>query len=232
MPVGIDEILSKARGEQRNALLYNEAKELIENWGIPTAPWRMARNEQEALQAALSIGFPVVMKILSPDVIHKTDIGGVFTGLNREEELIHAYERIEGNSKKVKPAIRMQGVVIEKMLSGIEVIIGVTMDSQFGHVLMFGMGGIFVELLKDISFRLIPIEPADAQEMIYRVKGFPLLDGYRGKTGDIEGLKNLLLGVSQLVVQYPEIIEMDLNPVITSYNQTTVADIRVLTARG
>ncbi|HSB06952.1 MAG TPA: acetate--CoA ligase family protein [Thermodesulfobacteriota bacterium] len=230
--MGIDEILSKARGEQRNALLYNEAKELIENWGIPTAPWRMARNEQEALQAALSIGFPVVMKILSPDVIHKTDIGGVFTGLNREEELIHAYERIEGNSKKVKPAIRMQGVVIEKMLSGIEVIIGVTMDSQFGHVLMFGMGGIFVELLKDISFRLIPIEPADAQEMIYRVKGFPLLDGYRGKTGDIEGLKNLLLGVSQLVVQYPEIIEMDLNPVITSYNQTTVADIRVLTARG
>jgi len=230
--VRIDEILSKARGEQRNSLLYTEAKELIENWGILTVPGRMARNKQEALQAALSIGFPVVMKILSPDVIHKSDIGGVFVGLNREEELIHAYDMIEDNSKKAKPAVRMEGVVIEKMLSGIEVIIGVATDSQFGHVLMFGMGGIFVELLKDISFRLIPIEPVDAQEMIYGVKGFPLLDGYRGKKGDIEGLKGLLLRVSQLIVQYPEIIEMDMNPVITSYNRSTVADIRILTGKG
>jgi acetyl-CoA synthetase (ADP-forming) len=230
--VRIDEILSKARGEDRNSLLYTEARELIENWGILTAPWRIARDKQEALQAALSIGFPVVMKILSPDVIHKSDIGGVFTDLNREEELIHAYEMIEDNSKKAKPTIRMEGVVIEKMVSGIEVIIGVATDSQFGHVLMFGMGGIFVELLKDISFRLIPIEPVDAQEMIYGVKGFPLLDGYRGKRGDIEGLKSLLLRVSHLIVQYPEIMEVDMNPVITSYNRSTVADIRILTGKG
>jgi acyl-CoA synthetase (NDP forming) len=97
---------------------------------------------------------------------------------------------------------------------------------------MFGMGGIFVELLKDISFRLIPIDPADAQEMIYGAKGFPLLAGYRGKKGDIEGLKSLLLRVSQLIVKHPEIIEMDMNPVITSYNRSTVADVRILTGKG
>jgi len=118
-------------------------------------------------------------------------------------------------------------VIIEKMLAGEEVIIGVTRDSQFGHVLMFGMGGVFVELLKDTSFRLIPIEPADADDMIREVKGSALLEGFRGKKGDMESLKALLLKISNLITHHPEIAEIDLNPVITSPSGSIVADVRI-----
>jgi len=229
--VRIREILLKARAEGRDSLLYTESKELLELWGISTAPCKVARNKEEALRAARSIGFPVVMKVFSPDVIHKTDAGGVFTDLRGEGDVISAYESIENNMEKVAPPIRMEGVVIEKMCSGVEVIVGVTRDPQFGHVILFGMGGTFVELFKDTSFRVIPIESPDAQEMIEEVKGFPLLEEYRGKKGNIESLKDLLLKVSRLTVQYPQIIEMDMNPVFSSPVGSTVADVRVLIER-
>jgi len=145
--------------------------------------------------------------------------------------VISAYESLENNMKKVVPPIRMEGVVIEKMCSGVEVIVGVTRDPQFGHVILFGMGGIFVELFKDTSFRVIPIESPDAQEMIEEVKGFPLLKECRGKKGNIESLKDLLLKVSELTVNYPQIIEMDMNPVFSSPGGSTVADVRVLIER-
>jgi len=221
----------KARAEGRNSLLYTESKELLELWGIPTAPCKVARNKEEALRAARSIGFPVVMKVFSPDVIHKTDAGGVFTDLRGEGDVVSAYESIENNMEKVASPVRMEGVVIEKMCSGVEVIVGVTRDPQFGHVILFGMGGTFVELFKDASFRVIPIEPPDAQEMIEEVKGFPLLEEYRGKKGNIESLKDLLLKVSGLTVTYPQIIEIDMNPVFSSPVGRTVADVRVLIER-
>ena len=221
----------KARAEGRDSLLYTESKELLELWGIPTVPCKVARNKEESLRAARSIGFPVVMKVFSPDVIHKTDAGGVFTDLRGEGDVISAYESIENNMEKGVPPIRMEGVVIEKMCSGVEVIVGVTRDPQFGHVILFGMGGILVELFKDTSFRVIPIESPDAQEMIEEVKGFPLLEEYRGKKGNIESLKDLLLKVSELTVNYPQIIEMDMNPVFSSPTGSTVADVRVLIER-
>ena len=226
----IHNIFLKAREEGRNSLLYTEAKELLEIWGIPMAPSRVARNKGEALQTARSVGFPVAMKIFSPDVVHKSDVGGVFTDLRSEGDVMEAYASIEKNLEKMEP-IRMDGVVIEKMLSGVEVSVGVIRDPQFGHVLMFGMGGTLVELLKDTSFRLIPIDPTDAQEMIEEIRGFPVIEGYRGKRGDAESLKILLLNVSHLIVQYPEIIEMDMNPVFNSPSGSTVADIRVLIER-
>lgn len=224
----IRDILLNVREEGRNFLLYPEAKKFLEIWGIPTVPSKVARDQREAVQAALSIGFPVVMKIFSPDVIHKSEAGGVMTDLRTEEEVIRAFDRMMENFKNFKPKIRIEGVILEKMLYGVEVIIGATKDSQFGHVLMFGIGGIFVELLKDTSFRLIPLEPDDAQEMIEEVRGYPLLEGYRGKRGNIESLKNLLLGISNLIVHYPEIIEMDLNPVFTSSSGSAVADARIM----
>ena len=226
----IHNILLKAREEGRDSLFYTEAKELLADWGIPTAPSKVARNEGEALHAARSIGFPVVMKILSPDVIHKSDAGGVFTDLRSEADVVEAYASIEKSLNRIKP-VRMDGVVIEQKLSGVEVSIGVTRDRQFGHVLMFGMGGTLIELLKDTSFRLIPIEPVDAQEMIKEIKGFPLIEGYRGEKGDLESLKGLLLKVSHLIVQYPEIIEMDMNPVFNAPSGSTVADIRIMIER-
>jgi acetate---CoA ligase (ADP-forming) subunit beta len=223
----IADLLLKARNEKRGSLLYPEAKELLDACGIPTAPSKIARSREEALQSALSIGYPVVMKILSADLTHKSDVGGVFTGLSRPEEVIAAYERIEENSRIANPTIRMDGVIVEKTLSGVEAIIGVTRDAQFGPVLMFGMGGIFVDLLKDISFRLIPIEPADALEMIHELRGFPLLEGYRGQKGDIESLASLLLKVSHLIVQYPDIALMDLNPVFVSSSGSIAGDVRI-----
>jgi acetate---CoA ligase (ADP-forming) subunit beta len=229
--VRIREIFMKARAEGRDSLLYTESKELLELWGISTAPCKVARNKEEALRAARSIGFPVVMKVFSPDVIHKTDAGGVLNDLRGEGDVISAYESIENNMEKVRPPIRMEGVVIEKMCSGVEIIVGVTRDPQFGHVILFGMGGTLVELFKDTSFRVIPIESLDAQEMIEEVKGFPLLGEYRGKKGHIESLKDLLLKVSGLTVNYPQIIEMDMNPVFSSPRGSTVADVRILIER-
>ncbi len=223
----IADLLLKARNEKRGSLLYPEAKELLDACGIPTAPSEIARSREEAVQSALSIGYPVVMKILSADLTHKSDVGGVFTGLSRPEEVIAAYERIEENSRIANPTIRMDGVIVEKTLSGVEAIIGVTRDAQFGPVLMFGMGGIFVDLLKDISFRLIPIEPADALEMIHELRGFPVLEGYRGQKGDIESLASLLLKVSHLIVQYPDVVLMDLNPVFVSSSGSIAGDVRI-----
>ena len=224
----ISDILKNIRKEGRNFLLYTEAKKLLDIWNIPTAPSKIAMDQEGAVQAALSVGFPVVMKIFLPDVVHKSDSGGVIIDLRTEKEVIQAFNTMMDNFRKVKPTVRIEGVIIEKMLSGLEVIIGVTKDSQFGHVLMFGMGGIFVELLRDTSFRLIPLEPVDAKEMIKEVKGYPLLEGYRGQKGNIESLIDLLLKVSNLIVRYPEIFEMDLNPVFTFSSGSIVADARII----
>lgn len=220
-------LLQSIKKKGRDFLLYTEANKLLDIWNIPVTQTKIARNQKEAVQAANSIGFPVVMKIFSPNVIHKSDSGGVITDLRTEKEVIQAFDKIIQNYEKSGTAVRIDGVIIEKMLSGIEVIIGVTKDPQFGHVLMFGMGGILVELLKDISFRLIPIEPIDAKEMIREVKGYSLLEGFRGQKGSIETLEDIMLKVSTLIVQHPEIIEMDLNPVFTSVSGSIVSDARI-----
>ena len=221
-------LLQSIRKEGRNVFLYTEAKKLLETWNIPVTETKIAKNQKEAIQAANSIGFPVVMKIFSPDVVHKSDSGGVITDLRTEKEVIQAFDKMMENHRKSKSPVRIDGVIIEKMLSGVEVIIGVTKDPQFGHVLMFGMGGVLVELLKDISFRLIPIDPVDAKEMIREVKGYPLLEGFRGQKGSIETLENIMLKVSTLIVQHPEIIEMDLNPVFTFSSGSIAADARII----
>jgi acyl-CoA synthetase (NDP forming) len=150
------------------------------------------------------------------------------TDLRTEEEVTRVFERMMADAKELKPTARIQGVIIEKFLAGVEVIIGVTKDSQFGHVLMFGMGGILVELLKDTSFRLMPIEPADAEDMIREVRGCALLEGFRGRRGNMESLKTLLLKTSDLITHYPEIAEIDLNPVMTSPSGSVVVDVRIL----
>jgi acetyl-CoA synthetase (ADP-forming) len=221
-------LLQRIRKEGRNFFLYTEAKKFLETCKIPVTKTKIAKNQKEAIQAAKSIGFPVVMKIFSPDVVHKSDSGGVITDLRTGKEVAQVFDKIMKNYRKSKSSVKIDGVIIEKMLSGVEVIIGVTKDPQFGHVLMFGMGGVLVELLKDISFRLIPIVPADAKEMIRDVKGFPLLEGFRGQKGNIESLENIMLKVSTLIVQHPEIVEMDLNPVFTSVSGSIVGDVRII----
>jgi acyl-CoA synthetase (NDP forming) len=227
----IEEKLLEIRKDRR-VLVETESKEILEQWGIPIVPCEVATSREEALRLAHLIEFPVVLKTLSPDIIHKTEAGGVKLNLTTDKDVRSGFDEIIESSKRNFPSAKVFGVTVQKMVSGIEVVIGVTKDPQFGHVLMFGMGGVGVALLKDTTFRLIPIDAVDADEMIRDIKGFPLLKGYRSWRADLEGLARILTKVSDLIMAYPDIGEMDLNPVITSPSGSVVADARISLAEG
>lgn len=209
-------------------LMEHESKEMLEKAGISTTGCSVAKSREEAVELAKSIGFPVVLKILSPEIIHKSDIGGVKTGLNDEEEVKRAYDEIIGNAKKETDKI--EGVGVQRMADpGTEIIVGMTKDPQFGPALMFGLGGVFVEVLKDVSFRIVPIEEKDAYEMIKEIKGYPLLEGYRGAPpANIDKVKDLLLKTSSFVSDHPEIGEIDMNPIFAYSDGVIVADARII----
>ena len=189
---------------------------LLQAYGITTPGLRTAANRGEAAVAAKQIGFPVVMKVKSPDVVHKTDVGGVKLGLRTEEDAARAFDEIRASLTQKKPDARFEGVTVEPMVAGgIETIVGMTRDPLFGPVVLFGLGGVAVELLRDVSVRVAPITDRDAEEMLGEIRGAPLLDGYRGappvhKTS----LLDLLHRVSRLAIDHPEILELDLNPVV------------------
>ncbi len=215
-------------GKDRRMLVETECKEVLEQWGIPVVSCQVASSGAEALRLAHSIGFPVVLKILSPDIIHKAQVGGVRLNLITDQDVLSAFDEVTENARTNLPSASLLGVTVQKMVSGLEVAAGVTRDVQFGHVLMFGMGGVWVESLKDTTFRLIPIDAADAQEMIRDIRGFPILSAYGREGGDIEGLVSMLMRVSDLIVAHPNIEEMDLNPIFTSPAGSVVADARIL----
>lgn len=224
------EIYSKALNEGRNWLLEPEAKEVCRMYGLPVTRLGVATNEDELLKLSKEIGYPVVLKILSPNVLHKSDVGGVLIGLKNDEEVLNGYRQIINNVRKNKPDAIISGVVVQEMVPpSTEVIIGVTKDPQFGHAIMFGLGGIFVELFKDVSFRIIPITRKDAEEMITEIKGYTLLKGYRGRPpADINSIINALLTVSQIIEENHEISEMDLNPILVYENGIKVVDARIV----
>lgn len=228
---GSDEKATKS-GQQRRVLLEPEAKALLEQWGIPTVSCEVAGSADEAIRSANALGFPVALKILSPDVVHKTEAGGVRLNLHTDQDVRSAFAEIVTNVKSSVPSAKISGVTVQKMVSGIEVALGVANDLQFGPVFMFGMGGVLVELLKDTAFRLIPVSCADADEMMREIKGFPLLQGYRGVRADLNSLRDVLLKVSDLAAAQPNIEEMDLNPVIASPSGSLVADARLVLARS
>ncbi|MBL7160417.1 MAG: acetate--CoA ligase family protein [Candidatus Aenigmarchaeota archaeon] len=202
---------------------------LLKKHNIPAVKQFLAVSEKHAVTFAKRLGFPVVMKISSPEIIHKTDSKGVLTGVSNEKEVSSAYETILKNAKKHNPKARIDGVLVQQQLEGREVIIGAKQDPQFGPVLMFGLGGIFVEVLKDVSFRLIPIQQKDAREMISEIKGYPLLAGIRGeKPINFKKLESALLAVSKLVEKTPKIKELDINPLFASPNGAWAADVRIL----
>jgi len=208
-----------------------EAKEILHAYGFRTLTGSLAHTAEEAVEAARKIGFPVVMKIVSPDIIHKSDSGGVKLNLDDADQVSDAYDIIVTRTRRLVPEARMRGVYVEQMgRRGHEVILGMTRDPKFGPMLMFGLGGIFVELMKDVSFHLSPITADEALQMLRGTRSYQLLLGARGEppvelTPIIEGLQH----ISQLATDYPEIQEIDINPFVVTElgNDAYVADARM-----
>lgn len=228
--ITMDKIIRAARIQGRTLLTEIEAKEMLKQAGIDVIETRLARDEDEAVSLAREFGFPVVLKVSSQDVIHKSDAGGVKLGLKTSNQVAKAYEDIMKSIKAKYPQAKIQGVSVQKMARpGVEVIIGMSKDAQFGPVIMFGLGGVFVEILKDVAFRIVPLERRDAHEMIQEIKGRPLLEGYRGSDPvDIANLEEVILKVSAFVEQHPEIKELDLNPVFAYKDGAVAVDARII----
>ena len=223
-------IFEKARKEGRTVLTEIESKELLRQACINVVETRLAVSKEQALAISQQFVFPVVLKIVSVDVVHKTDAGGVKLGLKTTVQVGKAWDEIMKSVKKAFQNAKIEGVSVKPMAKpGVEVIIGMSKDAQFGPVLMFGLGGIFVEIIKDVSFRIVPLLKRDAGEMVREIKGFPLLKGYRGSEPvDIENLENLLLKVSEFVEKTPEIKELDLNPIFAYKDGAVAVDARVI----
>ncbi len=211
----IVEILNTAREQDRRELTEYESKRVLSAWDIPTTRTELARNVLEAVRAARKLKYPVVMKIASPDILHKSDAGGVITGLRSELEVRQIFNQIMANARDYKKDAVVWGVTVQEYLpQAREVIVGTLQDPSFGPTLMFGLGGIWVEVLNDISFRLAPISAEDAREMIKEIKGFSILKGTRGEPpADIQALVDILQKVGRLASEFEEIAEIDINPV-------------------
>ena len=207
-----------------------EAKQLLAQAGLPVVETRLATSKKEAVEAAKKLGYPVVLKIVSPQITHKSDVGGVKLNLDSDQAVGDAFDAVTAAARRAAPDATIAGVSVQRMAEpGIEVIMGVSTDAQFGPVLMFGLGGVLVEVLKDVAFRVIPITPRDARQMVREIQGYPLLEGYRGQEpADVEALEKLLLGLSQFVEQHPEIEELDLNPVFAYPKGALAVDARIV----
>ena len=223
-------ILEKAGKEKRTLLTEIEAKEWLKSAKIPVVETKLATSKTEAVEIAKKLGFPVALKIVSPDVVHKSDAGGVKLKLENGAQVGKAYSEILASIKKHYPKAKITGVSVQKMARpGVEIIIGMTKDAQFGPVIMFGLGGVLVEVLKDVSFRIVPLEKRDAAEMITEIKGFPILKGYRGQEpANIPYLEDLIVKVSDFVDKNPEIKELDLNPVFAYKDGAIAVDARII----
>ena len=227
-------IIDRARSEGRTVLTEIEAKGLLKQAGISVVETKLATSREEALSISQQFGFPVALKIASSDVVHKSDAGGVKLGLKTAKQVGKAYDDIMRAIGKQYPEAKIQGVSVQKMArTGVEVIIGMSKDAQFGPVIMFGLGGILVEVLKDVSFRIVPLAKRDAREMIKEIKGYPLLEGYRGQEPvDVANLEELILKVSDFIEQHPEIDEIDLNPIFAYSDGAVAVDARVILGQG
>jgi len=223
-------IISQVQKEGRKALLETEAKTICMEYAIPVTKFKLAKTAAEAAEFAEQLGYPVVLKIVSPDIIHKTDAGGVIINLKNKTEVQVAYEKILLNAKKYKATAKIVGVLVQEMApQSTEVIVGSIKDPQFGQTLMFGLGGVFVEILKDVTFKIAPITREDAEEMLTGIKAYPLLKGYRNTPPtDIDAIITILLNTSRLVMDNPQIKELDLNPVLAYEKGAKTVDARII----
>lgn len=218
--------------DQTRFLTEIESKELLKKAGIPVIEAKLATTKKQAISMGKELGFPVVLKVISADVIHKSDSGGVRLGLGNSTQVGRAYSDIMSSVRQRHPQATIQGISVQPMAPpGIEVIIGMSTDPQFGPVIMFGLGGVLVEILKDVSFRIVPVTRRDAAEMVREIKGYPILAGFRGqKPASVPALEELIVKVSQFIESNPQIRELDLNPVFAYENKAVAVDARVVLA--
>jgi len=224
--MNISELLKNKLGSNQTVLTEFESKNLLKEIGIPIPEQELAVTKEETISVAKKIGFPVVLKLMAEDIVHKSDTGAVKLNINNEVEVATAYDELMKIPSQSEKSISIQKMADEPIT---ELIIGMTTDAQFGPALMFGIGGILVELLEDVSFRIAPITEYDAREQIHEIKGFPILDGYRGKPkADLDAIVNTLLKISDLVIKHEEINEMDLNPVFIYESGLVCVDARII----
>jgi succinyl-CoA synthetase beta subunit len=209
-------------------LLGVEALSFLQEEGFPVLKSLLAENEDDAASKALEIGLPVTLKLSSPDVIHKTETGGIRVSLRDGAEVRQAFREIVGTFTSNCPGKRLDGVIVQRQGSGLEVIVGMLRDLQFGPVLMFGLGGVFVEAMKDVTFRLIPIEKADAKDMMEELRGYDVLRNPRSGSLDLPAVEKLLVDISTFIAHHPEVQEMDLNPVFVSSHGVQICDARIM----
>ncbi|MEM4775533.1 MAG: acetate--CoA ligase family protein, partial [Sulfolobales archaeon] len=210
------ELIHKALEDGRNKLLEHEAYEFLKAYDLPVPKFGLASSADEAVELAERIGYPVVLKIVSPDIVHKSDVGGVKVNITSEPEVRKWFDTIMRNVKSKAPTARVSGVLVQEMVpQDLEVIVGSTRDPVFGPVVMFGLGGIFVEVLKDVSLRITPVTVYDAEEMINEIRASSILQGYRGAPPrDRKAIIDLIIKVGRIMDEVPEVTDIDLNPVM------------------
>ena len=202
-----------ARGE--TWLTAAELERVLNAFGLPLSAGPMAHTEDEAVAHAVTVGYPVVLKVSAPGIVHKTEIGGVRANLTGEADVRAAFADIAARVPNVRDAGSGAGVLVQPMVTGVETLVGLSEDPVFGPLVAFGLGGVLVELLKDVAFRVAPLTDRDADELLHAVRSFPLLTGYRGRPpADLEALREVLLRVSLIGQHIPEVLELDLNPLI------------------
>ena len=210
-------------------LNFDESIKLLKKHSIEVPSYSIIRSSKEATSISKKIGYPQAMKILSDDVIHKTDMGGVITNILDQKQAKESYDRIIINIKSKVPDAKIDGILTQKMFSGTEIIIGMKRDSQFGPVILFGLGGVFVEIMKDVSMGIAPINKKQAIEMINSIKGISLLKGARGsKPANIDKIADLILKVSALSIKEEDVKEIDFNPVFIDGDKMNIVDIRII----
>jgi acetyltransferase len=222
-------VMAAARQQGRDRLAEGAALDLLAAYGIPVAPARFATTADDAARAADDMGYPVVAKVVAPAIVHKTEADGVQVDLRSADEVRRAWDRIHVGAARVAPGANVEGVVVQRMVAGgRELIVGMVRDPDFGPLVMFGLGGILVEVLKDVTFRIAPFGRQDAREMIRAIRGVKLLDGVRGAGPvDFVALEEVLLRVGQLARDFPGITELDLNPLLASGSGVIAVDARV-----
>jgi acetyltransferase len=207
--------LDRVLGQGRLSMSEDEGYDVLRAYGVPVPPTKVARSARKAVEIAGEMGYPVVMKVASPDIAHKSDVGGIAVGIDSDASAEDNFRYIMRTVRSRMPRARIDGVTIQKMVKGREVIVGVTRDTTFGPVVTFGLGGIFVEILKDVSQRIAPLTKEDIRSMVGEIKSFPILAGARGqKAADLDALQDLIARVTQIVLDFPQVQELEVNPLL------------------